>query len=55
MKEAMKSTGAFFSSRRMVKAYAVRYHREAIAFGDSADKEKEGHSGKGPGSGGSSR
>ncbi|HMK50559.1 MAG TPA: alpha-glucan family phosphorylase [Thermodesulfovibrionales bacterium] len=36
MKEAIKSTAARFSSRRMVKEYALKFYRSAL---DSTDKE----------------
>lgn len=37
MKEAIKSTAARFSSRRMVKEYALKFYQKALA---STDKEK---------------
>ena len=38
MKEAIKSTAARFSARRMVKEYTLKFYQNALA---STDKEKD--------------
>jgi len=38
MKEAIKSTAAPFSTRRMVKEYASKFYRDALQSASESDK-----------------